>query len=114
MKDRSFDTGAYGILYYIIVRLTSPKREKGVIPFDKDYITRWKELIVTKTNGNPNPDTLEFLFLKWIEGEEISIDLKKLIVSLISGNEIFDDEFIFLPYGLQKGCSGIGLKNILL
>ena len=114
MKDESFETGAYGILYYIMVRLTSPNRKKENVPFDNIYLNCWKELIENKANGNSNPNAYDSLFLRWANGEEVSINMDKFLVNLIAGNALFDDEFIYLPYGIQNGCAGIGLKNILL
>lgn len=114
MQDKQFETGAEGILYYVVTRLTSPQRPTDDIPFDPMYLQCWKEVLewerANSPEGNPPPHPL----LRWMNGEEVTLDLTKFMNNLISSCELQDNEYMYLPFGLSKGSAGMGLKNILL
>jgi hypothetical protein len=112
IKDESIETGRNGILYYILTRLTSSNRSKNDIPFDIDYLNSW--VFVLNREEKETTDVFKQSFLKWMKNEEVDLNLRNFLTNIIINNEIYDDEFIYLPYGLVNGCAGIGMKNILL
>jgi hypothetical protein len=113
IKDESIETGKNGILYYILTRLISYNRPKNDIPFDIDYLNNW--IFILNQEEKETTNILTQSFLKWMKNEEINLNLQNfLITNIIKSNEIYDEEFIYLSYGLVNGSAGIGIKNMLL
>lgn len=112
--DKSFETGAAGILFYIITRLFSPKREKEDAPFTPSYLESWYKVAQAECTQQTDLGHFSSLFMNWIKHEDIKFTVNKLLPNIIlSSVPMIDEEFIYLPFGLKNGSAGIGLKNIL-
>lgn len=114
MNDKSFETGAAGILFYILTRLFSTKREKEDIPFMPFYLDSWLQIAQKEYVQQSDLGYFCRLFLQWIDHEDIQFTVNKLLPNVILPSvPIMDEEFVYLPFGLKNGSAGIGLKNIL-
>ena len=114
IMDDSFQTGAGGILYYVLVRLFSTKRQKNDLPFTHDYLSCWEIRAKEKYINQNDLGFLSNIFLKWKNNETIEFDVSSLIYNLFRPCADIDEDFVYLPYGLNGGSAGIGMKNILL
>lgn len=114
INDNSFETGAAGILFYILTRLFSTKREKEEIPFMTSYLNSWQQIAQKESAQQTDLGYFCGLFLQWINHEETNFTVNKLLPNIIlSSVPMIDEEFVYLPFGLKNGSAGIGLKNIL-
>lgn len=111
--DKSFDTGAAGILFYILTRLLSTKHERNDVPFTPSYLEDWLTIALTESKQQTDLGHFCRLFLQWKNNEEIKFTVNKLLPNIVLPAITIDEEFIYLPFGLKNGCAGIGLKNIL-
>lgn len=89
LTDRSLRTGLTGISYYIKKRLDSP-RGYGMQPFDATYLEEWENV-----------------------AKDIAIPNDKLVLQSITESLPGDDEITAWSSGLENGCAGWGLKQIL-
>ena len=114
ISDKNFETGAAGILFYILTRLFSTKREKKDIPFEPSYLDCLHQIAQKEYTQQNDLGHFCRLFLQWINHEEIKFTVNKLLPNVIlSSVPMVDEEFVYLPFGLKNGSAGIGLKNIL-
>lgn len=113
MQDAQFETGASGILYYVITRIISSSHPKEEISFDRNYLQAWEAVMEQEIKAYPDQPVSDHPFLRWVRGEEVKIDLNRFLRELIAENDLYDEEYIYLPFTLKKGCAGMGLKNIL-
>lgn len=115
MSDKSFGTGAAGILFYVLTRLFSSKHNRNDIPFTYDYLNSWYQVALREKQNQNDLAYFCTFFLKWRKNEETKFTVNKLLPNVIlTSCSLKDEEFIYLPLGLNKGSAGIGLKNILL
>lgn len=111
--DKSFETGAAGILFYILTRLFSSKRDINDIPFIPLYLENWHKVALTENQQQTDLGYFCNLFLQWVNNEDVKFTVNKLLPNMVLPSMTMDEEFVYLPYGLKNGCAGIGLKNIL-
>lgn len=111
--DNSFETGAAGILFYIVTRLLSTRKEKNDIPFIPSYLDSWNKVALAESQKQTDLGHFSNLFLQWKNNEEVKFTVNKLIPNMLLSSTTRDEEYMYLPFGLKNGCAGIGLKNIL-
>lgn len=111
--DNSFETGAAGILFYIVTRLLSTRKEKNDIPFVPSYLDSWNKVALAESQKQTDLGHFSNLFLQWKNNEEVKFTVNKLIPNMLLPSITMDEEYMYLPFGLKNGCAGIGLKNIL-
>lgn len=111
--DKSFETGAAGILFYILTRLFSTKHKTDDIPFIPSYLEDWYTVSLKESQQQTDLGYFSNLFLQWKNNKEMNFTVNKLLPNVVLPSTIMDEEFIYLPFGLKNGCAGIGLKNIL-
>lgn len=91
ITDMSIKTGIKGIYYYVHKRLYSTNRKTNIIPFDKKYLRGWEKIN---------------------QGLEVPSDkiILQEIINEVPKNNIITD----WKLGLEKGCAGFGLKQLIL
>lgn len=88
-RDLSIKTGIEGISYYVSKRIDSSLKNNEALPFDKIYLSEWK----TAYNNPIPPD-------------------KQILLNIIN-NLPDDDNIVEWELGLESGCAGWGLKQIV-
>ena len=111
--DKSIETGATGILFYVLTRLFSSARNER--PFRDEYLQRWYKQCLLEIETHTSMYYLADKFVSWYGHNEVSFTINKFLPNvLLSSCPMEDEEFIYLPLGLRNGCAGIGLKNLLI
>lgn len=114
MNDRSLETGASGLLFYTLTRLYSPKHASNDNPFSDSYLKSWHDVALTECGQTTDISYFSKLFLHWEKkSEEVHFTINNFLPHILPEFSRIDDDFVFLPYGLQHGCAGIGLKMLL-
>ena len=90
ISDKNFKTGLAGISFYVESRLNSKSNNRKIHAFDESYLKKIKKNESKIVNSKPK----DFL-------SEILKDLPD------------NDDLHSIPLGLNKGCSGMGLKMLL-
>ena len=90
ITDKSFKTGLTGISFYVESRLKNKSKNRKMHAFDESYLKKIKKFESKVVSSTPK-------------------DLLSEILKDLPDN----DDVHSMPLGLNKGCSGIGLKMIL-
>ena len=91
INDCNIKTGIGGLSFYINARLHSKFHNSESLPFDATYLTEWESIVLSK-----------------------SIPEDKVILDTIINTIPEGEDITAWKFGLENGCAGVGLKNILL
>lgn len=114
--DESFETGSAGILFYILTRLISKQHPIEDIPFPEEYLKCLYKFSLERQREQTDLGLYSLIYSKWFNQEEVdtSVVYRLLPKYIVESCDLYDADFIYLPFGLENGCAGIGLKNVLL
>lgn len=113
ITDYSFLTGLGGLLYYVLSRLNSPKRNRNCLPFDNRYLSDLHVAalqLIAKGSDKKSTEIAE----KYVNYKKDNVqlincdDLESFVIS-----QPVDNDITKWKLGLQDGCAGRGLKILL-
>lgn len=114
IDDLSFRKGLEGIVYYVLCRLISKKKDQMDEPFDLLFLSDLKNTIINLHRKNiiAVESVVFFTYLQYMENQSFS-DFKMEIPLSFCESSLIENKITGMPLGLENGLAGIGLKKIL-
>lgn len=114
MTDYSLETGMEGLLHYIVIHLKGCISQGDGLPFDETYLHDLyyavREHSETK-DTTPEAKKLAQAYLDFYQNKTAP-DYSPTIIPFIEPTELKENQIHLSPPGLQKGLSGILLRQL--